>query len=45
MLVSFEIKLSGATRHGVGIPSQSDVFLVEPDKLNIKDTNGRNATH
>ena len=39
MLVSFDINISGKTRNSVGrraLPSQYDVFLVEPDKLDIK---------
>ena len=39
MLVFFDMKFSGETRNSVGrrgLPRQSDVFLVEPDKLDIK---------
>ena len=38
MLVSFDTRFLGETRNSVGMarPSQSGVFLVEPDKFKIK---------
>ena len=39
MLVSFDIKFSDETRNSIGLArlaEQSDVFLFEPDKLDIK---------
>ena len=36
MLVSFDIKFIRQDQERLGLPNQSDVFLVEPDKHDIK---------